>query len=107
MDLSEMPFLEVISKWSSALMARWKEDPGFDYVDHKLHPAGYQPKTPEEILYWRELTHPRRHQELLAYPSSCPNGIISKYVLVIYNVLLKESYRRLEESTEAATGTAT
>ena len=113
MELAKKPIDDLLSDLDFALMAR-NTEPGFSYLDFYDDPVEYHPVTARELEIWEELTHPRRHNELVQYPSvfearsGWPFSRLSRYHRHMYQSTLKASTERLRaenirESPESST----
>jgi hypothetical protein len=107
MELTKTPIEHLLSALDTALMLRHNKS-GFSFTDFFQNPGEYRPVTPRESEIWEELTHPRRHEELVRYPSDFEaraGGPFSRapiYDRHMYTLVSKASHER--RSAESAFG---
>jgi hypothetical protein len=97
--MGNMSISQLFSKLMVAIRNRGKFDPSFSLLDHLRDPRGYSPKSPDESACWDELTHPNRHDELVAFVDERSRKELNWYASFFDALLLKASNERLSRSS--------
>jgi hypothetical protein len=88
----------LLTELEAAIRSRPRYQKEFSYLDHFHDPTGYQPFSEKELLFWEELTHPRRHEELKEYIEGKTRSGLTRYARIMFGYLMERSLERKHET---------